>query len=169
MMAQMTAREYAKARGISHTAVNKAIKSGRLSAALVSQEGRSTIIDSDVADREWPRGEKEIMRDQYAPKAGEDRVTVDKVASTYQQSRAAREAFQAKLAKLEFEQKSGKVVNAEEVRAEAFKIARFVRDAMLNIPDRLAAELAAENDQFKVHARLTQEIRRALVSLGEES
>ena len=39
---------------------------------------------------------------------------------TYAESRAVREAYQARLAKLEFEEKSGKLVNADEVKAEAF-------------------------------------------------
>ena len=51
--------------------------------------------------------------------------------------------------------------------SEAFKMARLTRDAMLAIPDRLAAEIAAETDTFKVHTRITEEIRKALESLGE--
>jgi hypothetical protein len=47
-------------------------------------------------------------------------------------------------------------------------VARLVRDAMLNIPDRVAAELAAETNQFKVHQRLTHEIRRALEDMKLE-
>ncbi len=41
-------------------------------------------------------------------------------------------------------------------------VARMVRDAMLNIADRIASELAAETDQFEIHRLLTVEIRRAL-------
>ena len=37
---------------------------------------------------------------------------------------------------------------------------------MLNIPDRIAADLAAETDAFKVHARLTKEIREVLTALA---
>ena len=45
------------------------------------------------------------------------------------------------------------------------RTARQVRDSLLNLPDRLAAELAAETNQFKVHQRLVKEIRRALEEL----
>jgi hypothetical protein len=44
-------------------------------------------------------------------------------------------------------------------------VARIVRDSMLNIPDRVAAELAAETDPFKVQQRLSAEIRLALIEL----
>jgi hypothetical protein len=52
-----------------------------------------------------------------------------------------------------------------EVKRESFRTARQVRDSLLNLPDRLAAELAAETNQFKVHQRLVKEIRRALEEL----
>jgi len=41
-----------------------------------------------------------------------------------------------------------------------------VRDSLLNIPDRLAATLAAETDADNVHQTLTVEIRKALDELA---
>jgi hypothetical protein len=72
----------------------------------------------------------------------------------------------AALAELDHSERSGTLVNAEEVRRSAFKLARQARDGMLNIADRVAADLAAETDAFKVHARLTKEIREALSALA---
>lgn len=85
--------------------------------------------------------------------------------STYAQARAAREMYQARLARLEYEQKIGKLVSADEVKAEAFAAARRTRDAMLNISSRIANQLAAERDPAKISARLDDEIRRALREL----
>jgi len=173
-MPLVSMREYGRMRGISHTAVQKAIDSKRLSNCLVQSERgkrKLTLIDSDLADAEWPRGPQEIVDSQNLGKAT-DRIAPnaadDKVSSTYAQSRAIRENFQARLAKLEFEQKSGKLVDADDVKKQAFKAARTVRDSMLNIPDRIAAELAAETDTFKIHKRITDEIRKALESLTIE-
>jgi phage terminase Nu1 subunit (DNA packaging protein) len=70
-----------------------------------------------------------------------------------------------RLAELELEQREGKLVEADVVQREAFKAARQVRDALLNLPDRVAGVLAAETNQFKVHQMLTKEIRRALEDL----
>jgi hypothetical protein len=42
----------------------------------------------------------------------------------------------------------------------------LVRDNLLNIPDRLAATLAAEMDAEKVHQMMTVEIRKALDELA---
>lgn len=84
---------------------------------------------------------------------------------SYTKARTAREAYNAQLARLEYEERSGKLVNADEVKAEAFRLARTVRDAMMNIPDRVSAELAGEMDARNIHALLTDEIRKAMESL----
>ncbi|NDG63975.1 MAG: DUF1441 family protein [Planctomycetes bacterium] len=87
---------------------------------------------------------------------------------TYQEARTQRERFMSELARLEFEERQGALVKAEEVRTEAFRIARIVRDSLLNLPDRVAGEFSAESNQFKIHTRLTQEIRRAIEELKFE-
>jgi hypothetical protein len=51
---------------------------------------------------------------------------------------------------------------AEPVKAEALKLARTVREAMLNIPDRIAAEFARLTNAHAIHARLNEEIQVAL-------
>jgi hypothetical protein len=76
----------------------------------------------------------------------------DTSAVSYTKARTAREAYNAQLARLEYEERSGKLVNADEVRAEAFKLARTVRDAMMNIPDRISAELVGQTDARDIHA-----------------
>ncbi len=57
------------------------------------------------------------------------------------------------------------MVDRESVEREAFRVARVVRDAMLSLPDRLAALVTAETDQAKNHAILTKEIMAALKGL----
>jgi hypothetical protein len=175
-MPLVSIREYARMRGCSHEAVRKAIDSRRLANCLVqSEQGKRklTLIDSDLADSEWPKGTQEVMATQFAgggaPAKATDRISSDdKLSQTYAQSRAVRESYQARLAKLDFEQRSGRLVDADDVKKQAFKAARTVRDSMLNIPDRVAAEIAAETDTFKIHKRLTEEIRKALEGLKLE-
>ena len=73
----------------------------------------------------------------------------------YFRARAIRESYLARLAKIEFEEKTAQLVSRDEVQVAAFTRARTVRDNLLNIPDRLAATLAAESDADKVHQILT--------------
>jgi phage terminase Nu1 subunit (DNA packaging protein) len=86
--------------------------------------------------------------------------------ASYAASRAARAGYQARLTKLEFEQKSGKLVDADEVRAQLFALGRRVRDSLLGVPDRLAPILAGETDPAVVHRLLSEEIERGLAELS---
>lgn len=166
----VTLTAYAKSKGVSVEAVSKAVRVGRLSKSVVFDAKSRPRVIPELADQEWvantdsaqqrvpavapPRPEPEP---EQAPAARDEPKT-----ATFQQARTLREAYMARLAKLEFDEKSGLLVKADAVKNEAFRTARIVRDNLLNIPDRIAAELANETNQFKVHQRLTQEIRRAL-------
>ncbi|MBI3693743.1 MAG: hypothetical protein HY238_02725 [Acidobacteria bacterium] len=66
-----------------------------------------------------------------------------------------------RLAKLDYEERSGKLVDAEEVTKAAFDDARVVRDRLLTIADRIASLLAAESDSKKVYNILASGIRDA--------
>jgi hypothetical protein len=89
--------------------------------------------------------------------------------ASYAGSRAAREGYNARLARLEFEQKSGKLVDADGVRAHLFAIGRRARETMLGVADRLAPVLAGISDPAEIHRLLTEEITRALAELTSSS
>lgn len=84
------------------------------------------------------------------------------------ESQARREMFKAKLTELEYLEQVGKLVPAEEVDKEWFELARLVRDSMLNIPARLADQLAHETDQRKIHDLLETEIYQALEAISAQ-
>ena len=81
-------------------------------------------------------------------------------------SQAKKEEFRAKLVELEYEERVRTLVQESKVTEEAFRVGRLVRDAMLNVPARLAGILAAESNQRKVHDLLEKEIRQALEALA---
>jgi len=83
------------------------------------------------------------------------------------ESRARHEHYKAEKARLEALQGRGELVPAEEVKAAAFKMARGVRDSIMAIPDRLAAQLAGTTDARQCHTLLTEELRVALRSLAD--
>lgn len=161
-MALITASEYAKQRGVTKQAVSKALRDGRIS--YTEDENGRKMIDPSTADQEW-NDNTHVPRS--APK--EPSISTDKppkVGPSYADSRRIREAYQAQLAKLDFEERRGKLVSSDQVKTEAFKIGRAVREAILNVPDRIAAELAGETDQHKVHTRLREELEKALEELS---
>ena len=163
-MPVLSLRAYAKHRGVSLSAVQKAIRSGRIAT------NPAGMIDSDRADAEWNAktrpGQRRAQKETpVAPIP--DPVRAEPTGGLdYFRARAIRENYLARLAKIEFEEKTAKLISRDEVQVAAFTKARTVRDNLLNIPDRLSATLAAEADADKVHVTLTGEIRKALDELA---
>jgi hypothetical protein len=75
--------------------------------------------------------------------------------------------FRAKLRRLEFETKQGKLIEAEVYRKTAANAFRAFRDGMLGIPDRVSTVVAAESDPKKVHLALKTEISRELEAAAD--
>jgi hypothetical protein len=160
-MAVLSQRAYAKHRGVALSAVQKAISTGRISTMA---DGR---IDSGVADIEWAANTKArppaVRRQQ-----GEDDGDAFGAAQ-YSKARAVREHYQARLAKIEYEERVGSLVSKDEVQVASFNKFRQFRDAMLNIPDRIAAMLAAETGEAKCYEILATEIRKALNDFADSN
>ena len=159
-MPVMSQRAYARHRGMAISTVQKAIDTGRISTL------ENGLIDSDVADVEWKRNTKTRANDPVDREGDESDVFG---AAQYNKARAVREHYQARLAKLEYEQKVASLVSRDEVKIAAFNTMRQFRDAMLNIPDRLAAMLAAETEAAKCYEILATEIRKALNDFADAS
>ncbi len=86
-------------------------------------------------------------------------------ALSYADVRTRREAYEAHLAKLEYEQKAGLTVPIAQVRAKALKLGREIRDGLLDIPDRIAHEFSAETSPDRVRAIVDRELRAATEAL----
>ena len=176
-MAIMSMRAYAKHRGVSPEAVSKAVRTGRIT-TVTDEKGRRAI-DPEVADREWQANTNVAHKTTptRAEAAGETAPAQQNEggerelgagAVTYQKSKAMREAYMARLAGLEYQERLGKLISADKVKISAYNTARVVRDSILNIPDRIAAELASETDPHKVHTKLTEALIEALEELSRD-
>lgn len=190
-MALLSFAAYAKRRGVSPATVTKAVASGRISTQVDPRTGRRAI-DPEVADREWDertdrakqegsiayqkqrrRGDAAPTDDDVQPEnptteasPAPPSLSESSASAALALSKARREHYNAELARLAFEQKTGRLVEAEEVQRQAFATGRIVRESMLNLPDRLAAMLAGETDPRRIHALLTDEITKALEALA---
>ena len=151
----LSIRAYAQHRGVSHTAVAKAIKAGR-----IPQEPDGSV-DPVKADAAWDRNT--IARGDG--EAGDARSGVPNL----QTSRAIREASAARLAKLDFEERTGKLISADQVKVETFNLARRLRDRIQQLPRRVAPQIVAavvkQPDVREVEALLDAEIHEALSEL----
>jgi hypothetical protein len=82
--------------------------------------------------------------------------------TTFQRARTDREVYEAKLAQLRYEQESGTLINAAEVRTEFAKAIVVVRDRMLRLPDRLVVMLLGESDARRMRTLIDDEVRAVL-------
>jgi hypothetical protein len=133
------------------------------------RQGRITLrggkIDSEQADAELAAG-----LDPAFSHLSSGRIAMgpDIGSAEFRKARAVREGYAARLARLEFERRSGQLVNVKDVKVAIFAVAREVRDKLLNISSRVGALVAAESDEFKCEQIIDREVREALRSLKDE-
>lgn len=179
----VTKSEYATLRGWAPSYVSKLLRQGKI-AELADGEHKGKI-DSEDADRRLAEARdpsKDAVRRHWrdkkvghppdtlnllpqvgggAPKTSSDvpRSRSESGEDSYYAHKSKREKFEAQLAELRYLEEIGKLVAADDVEREIERLARSVRDAQLNIADRLAPILAAETDPARVHTLIAEEIR----------
>ena len=176
----LSIRAYARHRGVTDTAVHKAIRSGRINAL---SDG---TIDPDQADAQWERNTS-------SPKTGTQRLTVKvKVpevdgegggdrggagaatntgtggGTSLLQARTVNEVVKAQTNKVRLARLKGELIDRPQAIAHVFKLARSERDAWLNWPARVSAQMAAklELDAHTMHVALENAVREHLQELG---
>ena len=185
----LSIRAYARHRGVTDTAVHKAIRSGRINALA------DGTIDPDQADAQWERNTS-------GPKTGTQRATVKvKVpevdgevggggerngagaainsssggggaggagGTSLLQARTVNEVVKAQTNKVRLARLKGELIDRPQAIAHVFKLARSERDAWLNWPARVSAQMAAklELDAHTMHVALENAVREHLQELG---
>lgn len=173
----MGVREYARHReekglpGASHQAVLKAIKTGRISVLRTGDKGRPKI-DPVVADIQWdantdPDQSLRANAGRCVAFGGAEKAPGGKEeGGRYWEAKTSREEIELARARLALEKDSGLLVDRDGVRRAGYEDGRQLRDMVLAVPSRLAAELAAMTDARLVEARMTDELRKMLADLS---
>ena len=99
-----------------------------------------------------------------AAQAGGDTQPGRSAGPSYAQSRAVREAYQARLAKLEFEQKSGKLIDADEVKVAWFKHIKAAQTRIMGVP--AACKTRVPDLPLAVVATIEAIVREAMEDLA---
>lgn len=169
---ELSIRAYAKHRNITEGAVRKALKTDRIS------KNKNGKIDPKIADKQWQENtdpaqvketkttEENIREDVKASPSSI--MSAPPVGSSYQQSRAVKEIYSAKLTKLQFEKESKKLISVNEVKVAAFNMARVTRDRILNIPDRVIPNLINKSDIHEMKKILKDELIKALEEISSK-
>ncbi len=175
-------RAYARHRGVTDTAVHKAIRSGR-----VTPEADGTI-DADQADAQWERNtsapnigtQRPVVKVKVPEVDGGERSSVGPTGSanaggtggtSLLQARTVNEVVKAQTNKVRLARLKGELVDRPQAIAHVFKLARSERDAWLNWPARISAQMAAklEIDAHTMHVSLESAVREHLQELGNLS
>lgn len=195
-MPLMSYREYARHRGCTLKAVQKAIgepdgkggRDGRIGASLVAITGsKHAKIDSEKADALWQLNTDESKRSlfyepeesaaqakQPAAEAEDDPLenTADPelVAAKKElyMSRAATARTQEENARLDLEERKRQLISLAEATQLSYTALRTLRDALRNIGARISAQVSATSDPFECEQIINAEIDAALSSITPE-
>ncbi|MEN9887944.1 MAG: hypothetical protein RL758_2522 [Pseudomonadota bacterium] len=87
----------------------------------------------------------------------------------FQMARTRREIAEANLAEMREAELEGKLIRVDAIRAAWAKRISGTRDALMQLPHRLAPILAAETDMERVSRVLDDELRQALAELSRDA
>ena len=168
-------RAYARHRGVTDTAVHKAIRAGR-----ITPESDGTI-DADRADAQWAsntdtprkgtkeRAESVVLRDSGTEQASNLPASQGTGGTSLLQARTVNEVVKAQTNKVRLAKLKGELVDRPQAIGHVFKLVRAERDAWLNWPARVSAQMAAKLgvDAHAMHVTLEAALREHLQELGD--
>ena len=183
----LSIRAYARHRGVSHVAVKKAIDTGRITplpdgtidpvaadaqwAANTTPTRRSVtgeareVPQAPAAVREIPQASSKVGRETADPPP----PALSTGGTSLLQARTVNEVVKAQTNKVRLARLKGELVDRSQAVAHVFKLARAERDAWLNWPARISAQMAAGLgvDSHVLHVALDAAVRQQLQDLGD--
>lgn len=167
-----------KAASKKKVAKKKATKSGRSTRAdlarklkksrtYISQLVKKGVIkigkDKKLDLKEAVQAYKNFVDPNYVDDNSTDRAT-----SGFAKSRADKEKFAAKIAELDYLERTGELISRTVHEKQQFEAARACRDGLLSIPGRLSPELMGMTDRKEIERLLEAALIEALERLSAE-
>ena len=133
----LSVRAYARHRGCAPTAVDQAIRAGRLVLSIVRDEaGHPKIADPALADREW----KASTRADMVPLSGPTAPRTSRVdggdTPSLAVARARLDEAKAALAELDLAERQGELVSVAEIDSRLVGLFRRCMTRILGVPSR---------------------------------
>lgn len=165
--------ELARDLGVSRQAIGELVTRG------IIEQGADGLIDVELArhalaNRVRPSAKTATTLLHPAPAAGpasgddpatKDGVTTGASTPSYHVAKTLREVAEARMAQLELAKMTGDLVPIADIRAKYARLASGLREALLQIPARLAPVVAAEADMARCHDILQAELHQVLAQL----
>ncbi len=176
----MVNSEQAPTNTLSQAALGRLL--GLSPAAITKLKGQGMPVDSVEAAKAWREARLNVAARKPSPHIqSEVSVTLppppafppiaggDFGDEDFQMARTRREIAEANLAEMREAELEGKLIRVEAIRAAWAKRISATRDALLQLPHRLAPVLAAETEMERVSHLLDAELRQALTELSRDA
>ena len=125
--------------------------------AISNQVRPSSKISQTLAEQATPA--QQIPPEHAAAAADQE------TATSYHVAKTLREAAEARIAQLKLAELKGELIRVDAIRSALSSVISAAREALLQIPARLAPVVAAESDPAAVHQAIDKEIHAALAQL----
>jgi phage terminase Nu1 subunit (DNA packaging protein) len=162
----VTSAEFADSQGFSRPYVTKLVQQGVIVRDAKGQINEDAALAALQARREPSRAMRRGRLGKNIEVSGGGQETL---STMLLKSRIKTEVERGKLTEINRKRREGELVERRDVEEAAFSNARRVRDALMNIPARVASLYAAETDPQKIHQNLEDEIRTVLIDLIDET
>lgn len=143
----MSQAEYARHRAKSRQYISRLVKAG----VLVMRGGKVDVAASDAVldDRPEPVSERVAA----AP------IETASTGTTFAQAKTADMVFKARLRKMEYDQRMGKLMETDLFRQRIEAILMVIKETAMAWPNRVAPEVAPLTDERQVWDVLMREVR----------
>jgi hypothetical protein len=166
---RLTESGLARQLGVSRQAVHELVKRGVLS------KDKDGLIDFELAkhalmNRVRPSGKTaaSLQEPSTQPTTPPPETSTEPEITSYHVAKTLREAAEAQIARIKLSEMQGDVIQVSAVRATWAARIASTRDALLQIPSRLAPVLAAETNLATVTQLLEDELRQSLAELSRD-
>lgn len=163
----ITQAEWARLKGWNRSYVTKLVKLGKVT--LIDG-----MIDPGQAERQLHAASdpsqagrhKSVVKTKPTTQEAPTQSVIDITPSIdFNSARTMREAYSAKIRKMEYEKLKGELIEVGTVKRDAYRVGRRIRGRMEAIPARLDTLLAAETDPRVCRRMMMDEITKALEGL----
>lgn len=149
----ITKTQFAKKHGFSKQYVSELLRDG------VLHEENNGLLDEENADYALS------LKHSMSQRAGSNK---SKLQELFIRAKLQNEIEKGKLLKLETAEKERSLISSDKVKETLFRKGRMIREAFMNLPDRVASVLEMQ-DARTIHITLTKEIRTILEELTSGS
>lgn len=166
MIVEMSQAEFASEIGKTRQYVNKLVRDGKIpydrdrKKIDVAAAKRALKLNADP-DKALSRDAREVADDGAGPAP-----VVRPELSDFNRAKTAREAINARMAKLDLAERMGQLVEKSKVEAEVVRRFSDLRQRLSNLPGRIAAKVARLETERECAVAIDEAIRQLLLEFA---